>query len=275
MKRFEVTELGQPALPPVDIAADDGDIVIGSAATARIRIPGPHAEHVRITGDRWHALAELAIAGARQRAGTTGVIPADGVTFELGAYTVRVTAAPAGIAPSAPQRTESLARELVRKLLGADAAPSFTITRGPTKDTQLRRDLAPPESRLVIGRGDDADWIILDEDLSRLHAEVRRGWDGVFVRDLDSKNGTFIDGAPVERDGSVLYDGAVVSMGNMRFEFRDPAERHLKGEPISPQLNEPRPVPKDDGPGPSPWPFVMAAAIVGLALAGMAWVLMT
>ena len=102
--RFEVTELGQPALPSVDI--DDDDIVIGSAATARIRIPGPHAEHVRISGDRWHAVAELAIAGARQRAGSSGTIPADGVTFELGAYTVRVSPAPAGAAASAPQRTE-------------------------------------------------------------------------------------------------------------------------------------------------------------------------
>src|SRR5262245_4096906 len=182
MKRFEVTELGQAPLPSVDV--DDDDIVIGSAPTARIRIPGPHAEHVRISGDRWLALAELAIAGARQRAGSAGTIPTDGVTFELGAYTVRVMPAPAGIAPSAPQRTESLARELVRKLLGADAAPSLTITRGPTKDTQIRRDLAPPESKLVIGRGDDADWSILDEDLSRLHAEVRRGWAGVFIRDL-------------------------------------------------------------------------------------------
>lgn len=273
MKRFEVTELGQAPLPPIDL--DDTDLVIGSAAGARVRIPGPHAEHVRVSADRWHALAELTIAGARQRAGTSGTIPADGVTFELGAYTVRVTPLAAGVAPSAPQRTESLARELVRKLLGADAAPSLTITRGPTKDTAIRRDLAPPESRLVIGRGDDADWIILDEDLSRLHAEIRRGWDGVFIRDLDSKNGTFIDGAPVERDGSLLYDGAVISIGNMKIEFRDPAERHLKGEPISPDLPAPRPPPKDDGPGPSPWPFIVAAAIVGLSLAGIAWIVMT
>ena len=277
MKRFEVTEVGHPALPAVDID-DDADIIIGSAAAARIRIPGPHAEHVRIAGDRWHALAPLAIAGKSHKRGTSGLIPADGLTLELGAYRVRVSPAPAGIAPSGPQRTESLARELVRSLLGADAAPSLTITRGPSNGA--RRELAPPESRLVIGRGDAAHWIILDEDLSREHAEIRRGWDGVFVRDLESKNGTFIDNAPVDTTatGSLLYDGATLTLGNLAMLFRDPAERHLKGEPISPLITpSPRPpLPAaDDSPGPSPWPFIIAAAIAGLALAGIAWVMMT
>jgi hypothetical protein len=273
VKRFEVTEVGQPALPAVDID-DDADILIGSAASARIRIPGPHAEHVRIAGDRWHALAPLAIDGKLHKRGASGLIPADGLTLELGAYRVRVSPAPAGIAPSGPQRTESLARELVRSLLGADAAPSLTVTRGPS--TGARRELAPPESRLVIGRGDAAHWIILDEDLSREHAEIRRGWDGVFVRDLDSKNGTFIDNAPTDADGSLLYDGATITLGNLAMLFRDPAERHLKGEPISPAVAAaPPPPPADDTPGPSPWPFVIAAAIAGLALVGIAWVMMT
>jgi len=276
MKRFEVTEVGQPALPAVDIDDGDGDIVIGSAAGARIRIPGPHAEHVRISGDRWHALAPLVIDGVTHKRGASGTIPADGLVLELGAYRVRISPAPVGIAPSGPQRTESLARELIRSLLGADAAPSLTITRGPSNGA--RRELAPPESRLVIGRGDDAHWIILDEDLSREHAEVRRGWDGVFVRDLDSKNGTFIDNAPVDADGSsLLYDGATITLGNLAILFRDPAERHLKGEPITPVISSPRApaAAADDTPGPSPWPFIIAAAIAGLALVGIAWIMMT
>jgi len=272
MKRFEVTEIGHPPLPALDID-DDDDIVIGSAATARIRIPVPHAEHVRIAGERWQALAELSVDGKPQKKGASGQIPVDGVVLALGAYEVRVAPAPVGVLPSGPQRTESLARELVRSLLGADAAPSLTITRGPSNGA--RRDLAPPESRLVIGRGDGADWVILDEDLSREHAEVRRAWDGVTVRDLESKNGTRIDGALVEADGSPLYDGAVLALGNVAMQFRDPAERHLKGEPLSADTPAPRPPKIDDTPGPSPWPYVVAAAIAGLALVGLAWVVMS
>src|SRR6185437_1861680 len=91
-------------------------------------------------------------------------------------HRVRVAPAPEG-ASATPQRTESLARELVRSLLGANAAPSLEVERG--EHAGAKRSLAPPESVLVIGRGDVAGWAIPDGDLSKAHAEVRRGWDGV------------------------------------------------------------------------------------------------
>jgi predicted component of type VI protein secretion system len=142
---------------------------------------------------------------------------------------VRVEPSPGGTAASPPQRTESLARELVRSLLGAGAAPTLEIERGPAAGAT--RALPPPESALVIGRGDDAGWVLLDEDLSRTHAEVRRGWDGVTIRDLGSKNGTIVDGAMVDGAGVMLRDGARIELGNVVLRFRDPAERHLRGEP--------------------------------------------
>lgn len=280
MKRFEVTEVGQPPLPALDIADDAGDVLIGSSATAHIRIPVPHLEHVRISAGRWHALADLTVDGKLHRKGASGPLSTTAgsdTLLVLGAYRVRISPAPVGAAASAPRRTESLARELVRALLGADAAPSLTITRGPSHGS--RRDLAPPESRFIIGRGDGADWVILDEDLSREHAEIRRGWDGISIRDLDSKNGTRVDGALVDGDGSMLYDGAVLTLGNLAITFRDPAERHLKGESLSPDTRpsppSPGATPDDDAAGPSPWPFVIAAAIAGLALVGLAWVIMS
>jgi hypothetical protein len=72
--------------------------------------------------------------------------------------------------------------------------------------------------------------VILDEDLSRAHAEIRRGWDGVRLRDLRSKNGTRVDGARVGAEGIELHDGARIALGNVVMRFRDPAERHLRGE---------------------------------------------
>lgn len=114
----------------------------------------------------------------------------------------------------------------MRGLLGAGAAPTLQIERGPSGGATRA---LPPEAALVIGRGDEAGWVILDEDLSRTHAEIRRGWDGVSVRDLGSKNGTRVEGAVVGPAGVELHDGARIELRNVELVFRDPAERHLRG----------------------------------------------
>ncbi|HTR56193.1 MAG TPA: FHA domain-containing protein [Kofleriaceae bacterium] len=252
MLRVVVSEQGADSLPPVDV---DGDFVIGSAADAKIRLPASEAkpEHVRVVA------ADIG----------------DGQTFEIGRYHVRVAPAPAGAVAASPQRTESLARELVRGLLGGNAAPTLEIERGPHAGAGgdrrgAKRTLAPPESTLVIGRGDDAGWILDDEDLSRAHAEVRRGWDGVWVRDLDSKNGTRVDGAAI-RGETALHDGALVELGPVALRFRDPAERHLRGATPSPS-SSPSPVSALVRPR-NPFIFFAALAVMVLALAGIAWVL--
>jgi hypothetical protein len=261
--RFEVSEAGQQALPAIDVA--DDVVVIGSGAAARIRLPAQVAReaHVRIAQGAWTALAEVLVDGVRREGGPLG----EGVVLELGGYRVRVAPAPSGTAASPPQRTESLARELVRSLLGDGAAPTLEVEQGPT--IGAKRVLPPPEASLVIGRGDEAHWVILDEDLSRAHAEIRRGWDGVTIRDLASKNGTRVDGAPVTE--TLLHDGATIELGPVVLRFRDPAERHLRGgaTPSRPTAAAPSPAHARS----TAWPLVIAAAVAGLALAGLAWVL--
>nr|HEX4316069.1 sigma 54-interacting transcriptional regulator [Kofleriaceae bacterium] len=56
----------------------------------------------------------------------------------------------------------------------------------------------------TLGRGDDADVAVDDRRMSRLHAEVVHGRDGWRVRDLDSHNGTFVDG--VQLAGPQTFD---------------------------------------------------------------------
>ncbi|MBA3396935.1 MAG: FHA domain-containing protein, partial [Deltaproteobacteria bacterium] len=206
-----------------------------------------------------------------------------GIVIELGAYRVAIAPAPAGVTASPPQRTESLARELVRSLLGDGAAPSLEVERGPI--VGAKRALPPPgergEATMVIGRGDEADWVIADEDLSRAHVEIRRGWDGVTLRDLGSKNGTLVDGVRVGQVvGPIrLGDGARIELGAVVLVFADPAERHLRGEPATggrPTVTTATPVTTTPRPPlvrPSPWPFVIAAAIAALAVVGLAWTL--
>ena len=262
MLRIEVSESGQ-ALPPVDV--DDAVFVIGSDLMARIRLPASAArpEHVRIEGGRWRALAPV---GGAAQSGEIG----DGVTLMIGSYQLRIAPAPVGAVASPVQRTESLARELMRAMLGTAGAPTLEIERGPPGGG--KRPLAPPESSLVIGRGDEANWVILDDDLSRKHAEVRRSWDGVRIADLGSKNGTQVDGVRVGPQGAALRDGAMVELGKVVLRFRDPAEKHLGGPAPSPKVPAAVAPTPSDAPA-SALPFYIAVTIMLLALAGLVWVL--
>ncbi len=47
---------------------------------------------------------------------------------------------------------------------------------------------------ITLGRGEDADVSIDDRRMSRVHAELAHAADGWTIRDLDSHNGTFVDG---------------------------------------------------------------------------------
>lgn len=282
MLRFTVSELGQAALPAVDLEAPR--LVIGSGAAATLRLPAQAArdEHVVIAERRWVALAPIEVDGAPRVAGDAGPI-SDGLVLGIGPFRVAISTAPAGSLASLPQRTESLALELVRGMLGAGAAPSLEVLRGPV--VGAKRTLPPPEATLVIGRGDAATWVILDEDLSRTHAEIRRGWDGVTIRDLGSNNGTRLDGVEIT-DPTPLRDGMEVTLGKVVLRFADPAERHLHGaeatpaaRPLAIRAAAAAPViapPRTPSPSSSAarsLPFVVATVIAAIAVAGLVWVL--
>jgi hypothetical protein len=217
--RVEVSEDAHDALPPIDIG--DAAFVIGSSPTARVRLPASSArpEHVRI-------YAPLHAPPRWRMASSSGTLD-DGFTFHIGHYHVRVSPAPDGAVATPAQRTESLARELVRSLLGANAAPSLEVERG--EHAGAKRVLAPPESVLVIGRGDEATWTIPDGDLSKTHAEIRRGWDGVRVVDLGSKNGTRVDKDRVDAVASRQADDSLSRSGRSAPRCTD-ADRDQAGD---------------------------------------------
>lgn len=82
-----------------------------------------------------------------------------------------------------------------------------------------QRFVLHPGSRLVVGRDRDVD-VLLDEDaVSRRHALVTCGDDGVVLEDLDSTNGTYINGKPVSKVR--LGQGDLVKIGGTIFKFLD------------------------------------------------------
>jgi hypothetical protein len=58
----------------------------------------------------------------------------------------------------------------------------------------------------VIGRGEDCQVIVDDRQASRNHARIVRTEQGYVLEDLDSKNGTFLNGQPLS-GSTVLADG--------------------------------------------------------------------
>ncbi|WP_394820693.1 sigma 54-interacting transcriptional regulator [Pendulispora albinea] len=70
------------------------------------------------------------------------------------------------------------------------------------------------ESSLVVGSGTGAALTIADPLVSRVHAQLELGEDGVWVRDLGSRNGTFVEGVRV--GFARVPSGGAVVVGHTR-----------------------------------------------------------
>ncbi len=82
------------------------------------------------------------------------------------------------------------------------------------RSTQMEFEIDRP---LTIGRGDEGEVRIFDETSSRRHACVRPEGKAFLLEDLGSSNGTFLNGAKVERE--TLKDGDEILVGSTRFQF--------------------------------------------------------
>jgi pSer/pThr/pTyr-binding forkhead associated (FHA) protein len=72
---------------------------------------------------------------------------------------------------------------------------------------------------MVVGRSRQCEIMLKDDSqVSRRHAELRKLPDGQFaVRDLGSKNGTFVNGAPIST--WVLKPGDTITIGETKIQF--------------------------------------------------------
>ena len=87
-----------------------------------------------------------------------------------------------------------------------------------TSGTETGRVVAVREPRLVLGRGVDADLRLTDTGVSRKHAELQVDDGKVTIVDLDSTNGTTVNGRPIDR--ALLHDGDRIGVGASVLVFR-------------------------------------------------------
>ncbi len=83
-----------------------------------------------------------------------------------------------------------------------EEAPFLIAPEGDLKGT--RWPLV--NSTFLIGRGEDCDIVLLDRQVSRHHARIKRTADGYVIEDLCSKNHTHLNGVRIESE-IVLQDG--------------------------------------------------------------------
>jgi type II secretory pathway predicted ATPase ExeA len=102
----------------------------------------------------------------------------------------------------------------------AGSGPHLILTcRGKT----LKR-IGLDRERLLIGRSELCDIDIVHEWISRQHAIVIRNGKSTIIVDLNSRNGVYVNKKRVK--SQVLVNNDVISLGDHRIKFVDPAAKH-------------------------------------------------
>jgi hypothetical protein len=120
-------------------------------------------------------------------------------------------AAPAA-APIAELPTEAMS---VPRPSSAEIAKRLVITSGPKEGLEIEL----PSEQLAIGRSSESGLVIRDDYTSTHHARLLLWNDGWVVQDLDSTNGTFLDGTRVTQPTLVPLN-TPVTIGTTTFELR-------------------------------------------------------
>ena len=111
----------------------------------------------------------------------------------------------------------------------------FIMRRGPNQGKLFR--LVGDE--VSIGRGTKNTIVIDDNEVSREHLKLKHTDAGYELRDLNSSNGTFINGQPVSNDVWLLQAQCIVELGDhitLEYHPGDPEEYDDESTPIAETL---------------------------------------
>jgi transcriptional regulator with GAF, ATPase, and Fis domain len=84
------------------------------------------------------------------------------------------------------------------------------------------------DGKVLVGSAPASNIVVHDPTVSRIHAELEPRDDGLWVRDLGSRNGTFVDGLQVT--GARVPDGGTVRLGSTEFrvDYNPTQRRHVE-----------------------------------------------
>ena len=120
--------------------------------------------------------------------------------------------------PKMPASDPQIATRAAGSVIGLPSGVLAVVLSGASKGT----------SKVVgghfrIGTASDNDLVLSDDTVSRHHCEIIRAPDGLHVRDLESTNGTKIDGTRIRE--AMVQAGNVLKVGGVEIAFRPAAQK--------------------------------------------------
>lgn len=257
---------------PASITFDAPRVVIGRGSGCEVQLPDPSVSHrhasIRQRGTDYVIVDENSTNGTY--VGPVRLSPQaprllrSGDLIRVGRVWLEVRVEQAAITPNPKLATREIALSLVASALsaeGAPARPEVRVKSGP--DTAPVLVLSEPDRPYVVGRDPGLDLVIGDPDLSRRHIEITRRGRDVLVRDLRSKNGSYLRGERLAPELETVWPLDVpLVVGGTELVYDDPARRVLEeleaardermspSEPVEPPVGiatpEPEPPPEPD-----------------------------
>lgn len=103
------------------------------------------------------------------------------------------------------------ALEVKTDFVGGESRPRLVVSDGRSFDVV--------DVPLTIGRSPDVDVVVSDPNVSRQHAEVWRTSEGVAIRDLQSTNGTYVNGHQISAVSLSPRDDVTIGGFHFRIEL--------------------------------------------------------
>lgn len=154
---------------------------------------------------------------------------ADGDRIQVGRALLRVRFRAPSSSPQVGLSTQDIALALVQGALinsGSAIIPRLSVVGGPDRGREL---ILREERGYVLGRDDDVDLKLRDEDVSRRHTTVVRRGSRLWVIDLGSKNGTRLDSRPLRANVAEAWpDTALLELGKTQLTIEDPVSSALR-----------------------------------------------
>jgi EAL domain-containing protein (putative c-di-GMP-specific phosphodiesterase class I) len=110
--------------------------------------------------------------------------------------------------------TEQLRERILEARMRARSGASWMLESSNGNGSSRQTPISPVP--FVVGRSPDQDLVLSSVHVSKRHAEIYSDGEGLRVRDLGSRNGTFLNLQPVA--DAALHQGDVVHFGD--FEFK-------------------------------------------------------
>lgn len=210
-RRIQQVEIGPGASLHLGNATDGPRLNLSGAAVGR-QEPAPYAAQ----GAGAPGWAQQAAAAQPQAPAPQQPVPQQAVPPQTPAQP-QASQPDWQQAPAFPQQQAAPADQYAQKAPGGGAgAPPVHGDRSPTTFHQFAVGRV-----MRIGRALENELVVSDLQVSRLHAEFHATPDGrLEIRDLGSHNGTYVNGQPIPKGGSVQLGPAdIVGVGHSTFRI--------------------------------------------------------